>query len=162
MSGDRSLVRLSLLLRLYGALWTAFFVLMGLNEVFEVVPQDSTLGSLTMWGHGGRAVVLMLVAINLVIGITLFRSAGDPLRHRSAIDLALAINTAHMAMMAVLAVTEPHALIHLVGDVPAGMVPTLLLLAVWLPVRAKASSATASRADSIRRGRVDFGCLRSS
>jgi hypothetical protein len=141
MSGDLSLARLSLLLRLYGVLWTAFFVFMGINEVFEVVAHDSTLGSLIMWGHGGRAPPLMLVAINVVIGVVLFRSAADPLRHQSAIDLALAINTAHMATMAVLAVTEPHELIHLVGDVPAGMIPTVIVLAVWLPVRAKGSSA---------------------
>lgn len=140
VSGDRSLARLSLLLRLYGVLWVAFFVFMGFNEVFEVVAHDSTLGSLIMWGHGGRPVVLMLVAINLVIGITLIRSASDPLRHRSAIDLALAINTAHMATMALLAVTEPHELIHLIGDVPAGLIPTVIVLAAWLPVRAKSSS----------------------
>lgn len=141
MSDDRSLARLSVSLRLYGVLWTAFFVFMGINEVFEVVAHDSTLGSLTMWGHGGHAPPLMLVAINVVIGIALFYSANDPLRHRSAIDLALAINIVHMATMAVLGVTEPHELIHLVGDVPAGMIPTVILLAVWLPVRAKDSSA---------------------
>jgi hypothetical protein len=133
--------RLGLLLRLYGVLWTVYFAFMGLNEVFVAVAHDSTLGSLIMWGHGGRAVVLMLVAVNLVIGIALFRSASDPLRHRSAIDLALAINTAHMATMAVLAVTEPQGLIHLVGDVPAGLIPTVILLAAWLPVRAESSSA---------------------
>ena len=33
----------------------------------------------------------MLVVINLVIGVTLFRSADDPLSNRSAIDLALAM-----------------------------------------------------------------------
>lgn len=138
------MARLSLLLRLYGVLWTVYFVFMGLNEVFVVVAHDGTLGSLIMWGHGGRPVVLMLVAINLVIGITLFRSASDPLRHRSAIDLALAINIAHMATMAVLAATEPHGLIHLVGDVPAGLTPTVILLVAWLPVRAESSPASRS------------------
>ncbi len=115
----------------------AYFVAMGSIEVFDLLAHDSTLGSLIMWGHGQQAVVLMLVAINLVIGVFLFRSASDPLRYRSAIDLALAINTAHMAMMAALAFTEPHGHIHLVGDVPAGLIPTLALWALWLPLRSR-------------------------
>ena len=130
------LTRLRVGLRVYGALWVAYFVAMGLIEVFDLLAHDSTLGSLIMWGHGQQGVVLMLVAINLVIGVFLFRSASDPLRHRSAIDLVLAINTAHMAMMAALAFTEPHGHIHLIGDVPAGLIPTLALWALWLPVRA--------------------------
>ncbi len=133
------MARLRLGLRLYGALWTVYFVFMGLTEFVDVIAHDSTLGSLLMWGHGQQGVVLMLVAINLVIGITLLRGADDPPSHRSAIDLALAINTVHLATMFVLAFTEPHAHIHLVGDVPAGLIPTLVLWALWLPVRNQSS-----------------------
>lgn len=133
-------MRLRVGLRVYGALWVAYFVAMGLIEVFDLLAHDSTLGSLVMWGHGQPGVVLMLVSVNLVIGVFLFRSAGDPLRHRSGIDLALTINIAHMATMATLAFTEPHGHVHLVGDVPAGLIPTAALLALWLPVRARSLS----------------------
>lgn len=132
--------RLRLGLRLYGALWTVYFVFMGLTEFIDVIAHDSALGSLIMWGHGQQGVVLMLVVINLVIGVTLFRSADDPLSNRSAIDLALAINTVHLTTMAVLAFTEPHAHVHLIGDVPAGLIPTVALWALWLPVRRRSSA----------------------
>lgn len=139
------MARLRLGLRLYGALWVVYFVFMGLTEFVDLIAHDSTLGSLIMWGHGQQAVVLMVVAINLVIGITLFRSAADPPSRRSAIDLALAINTVHLATMFVLAFTEPHAHIHLVGDVPAGLIPTVVLWALWLPVRSKSPSPESGR-----------------
>lgn len=118
-----------------GAAWTAFFVAFLPITIFESVAGNSVLGRLLLWGHGGDEYLAMIVAINLVIGVALLWSARDPLARGQTIDLCLAINTAHLATMAIMGLLGHGHHLHLVGDVALGVVSTAALAVAWLPVR---------------------------
>jgi len=136
-TSDVRMRRLATGLRIIAVGWVMFFATAIIVTLFDLIDAHSTVGRLVMWGHGGEDYVLMIATINIVMGIFLFRSASDPLRHRFFLDFVLAANAAHMAVMLIEGIARPDERLHLVGDIPAGIMPTLVLAILWLPVRAR-------------------------
>jgi hypothetical protein len=124
-------------LRFVGWGWTLFFIAILANELVQppLWRRDSLLGLLTLWGHGGHEYLLMLCAINIPLGIFLILSARDPSSNRTFIDFAVVANGVHLTSMLAMAIADPAQHMNLVGDVPAGLLPTLVLGVLWLPVR---------------------------
>jgi len=136
-ASDARMRRLTTGLRIIAVGWATFFATAIIVTLFDLIDAHSTVGKLVMWGHGGEDYVLMIATINIVMGIFLFRSASDPLQHRFFLDFVLAANAAHMTVMLIEGIARADERLHLVGDIPAGIVPTLVLAILWLPVRAR-------------------------
>lgn len=140
---------LQTLLRLYGAGWALTFTLVLANAWVDVVTDDGAFGARFVWNAPGEGhVVSMLASINIVMGAFLYASARDPLRHATFIDFALIANTAHMLVMLVMAVGDPHHHVNLTGDVPLGLVVTAIPAAAWLSHRRRRPAAPGSTSTS--------------
>ena len=134
-AGSSAIRRLRRTLYVVGGAWAGFFVVALVSTLLDSVEPTSLMGRLTMWGHGGADYVIMICAINIVIGLALLRSASAPVEYRHVIDVCLAINAVHLATMVIAAVARHGELQHLAGDVGLGVVTTVALAAAWLPVR---------------------------
>lgn len=122
-------------LRLIGAGWAAYFAFILANELLGLFSHDSLVGHLVMWGHGGRAYLVMLSIINIVLGIYLVVSARDPYGNRMFIDFALFASSAHITAMLIMSLTEPGEHEKLTGDVGAGILLMVAFAWFWLPAR---------------------------
>lgn len=142
VGSDRPLVQLQWGLRIIGAGWALFFAGLLLNTLADLFDHDSWLGQRVMWGHGGDEYLLMLAAVNIVLGVFLYRSAAEPLANRTFIDFAVIANAAHLGLMLPMAIADPFDDAKLTGDVPAGILGTLVLAVLWLRVRPRASPAS--------------------
>lgn len=131
---DHTTGRLTVTLRLLGALFVAFFGL-AFTVVASEVPVEGTLAELTRWGHDGSAYELMITSIYVVWGAFLWRAAKDPLQNRSFLDFTLVANAVHFSVMFAAGVLVDGEHLHLVGDVLVGWIAVLALAAVWLPAR---------------------------
>ena len=134
---EARLAQLRFALRVSGAGWLVFWLALGANELTGSALWDATswIAPYVMWGHGGQAYLLMLVADNLAIALFMLLSARDPLAHKLFVDFALVANGAHMASMLVMAASDAHEHSKLLGDVPLGVIPTAVLAWLWLRVR---------------------------
>lgn len=124
-------------LRLVGAGWALYWTALLINELSGSALWDaqSWVAPFVMWGHGGRHYLVMLATDNIAIGAFMVLSARRPLAHKLFIDFALTANLAHMVSMIVMALVDAHEHPKLLGDIPLGTLPTLLLGALWLRVR---------------------------
>jgi hypothetical protein len=134
---QRDLARLRWALRIVGSAWVVFWSALLVNELSDSALWDaqSWIAPFLMWGHGGREYLVMLAADNVVIGAFMVLSAARPLSHRLFIDFVLLANLAHMASMIVMALMDVHEHSKLLGDIPLGTVPTLVLGGLWLRAR---------------------------
>lgn len=124
-------------LRIVGVGWVVYWIALLVNELSGSALWDarSWVAPFIMWGHGGREYLMMLATDNVAIGAFMVLSARRPLAHRLFIDFALIANLAHMASMIAMAVADSHEHHKLLGDIPLGTLPTLILGALWLRVR---------------------------
>ena len=93
------------------------------------------LDRLFNWGGGGDPVAVMFSIVYVVWALFLFRSASAPLANRLFLDFNLAANSAHFAVMLVMAVAmhDEHQL--MAGVLALGVLTTVPVGACWLPVR---------------------------
>ena len=102
------------------------------------LPMGSTVADLFLWEPTHTAYQAMIGAIYTVWGAFLLAAARDVERHDLFVLFTIVGNLAHVAVMAVLALTREGQLVHLVGDV--------LLLGVLSGVIAWARAAARSQA----------------
>ncbi len=119
-----------------GIQWIVCFIFMTLITVRPIIPMSSPAGRLLMWGHGGVEYLVMLAAVNIALSIGLLLAARDPYRYGRLVDAFLLTETFHMASMLVMGFL-PGQHIHLIGDIPLGIVSVAIVAAIWLPARAK-------------------------
>ena len=114
------------------------------NLVLASTHQISTLppffARLFDWGEGGDSVAVMFSTVYVVWALFLFRSASAPSANRLFLDFNLTANSAHFAVMLVMAVTMPDEHQHTTGVLALGVISTVPLAACWLPVRRTASA----------------------
>jgi len=125
--------RLSLVLRMIGALFVLFFVVAFVASAMKVSTPD-ILYRMLGWGDVGDAEEQMISIVYIVWGVFLWLAARDPVRNRLFIDFTLMANVAHFGLMGIQSFTyDEHT--HLYGDVLLGFVVLGVLAAAWLPVR---------------------------
>jgi hypothetical protein len=129
MNGDTRLKLLRALLIATGA-----FLVLGLPFMFDLWPAGFR------WGHpGGHAAYeRMIVAIYFSLGICLFITARDPLKHAILIDFTILSSVLHGLVMTYDSFVQEHEMVHLVGDVP--ILFALAALLVWLHPRRLATA----------------------
>ena len=88
---------------------------------------------------------MMIVGIYATLGVFLILSARDPLAHRSLIHFTIISSVVHAAIMAVQAIKDPMHCGHLLGDVPALFLVTVVL-GVLLPLAERDGRAGVVRA----------------
>jgi len=96
------------------------------------------LARLFDWGGGSDAIAVMFATVYIVWALFLFASAKAPLANRLFLDFNLAANSAHFAVMLVMAVAMRGEHQHLAGVLALGLITTVPLAACWLPVRSRA------------------------
>ena len=79
---------------------------------------------------------MMIVGVYATLGVFLVLAARDPLAHASLIAFTAVSSAAHAAIMAVQSIKDPMHAGHLLGDVPALALVTVVL-AVLLPMAAR-------------------------
>jgi hypothetical protein len=72
----------------------------------------------------------MIAVILAVLGIFLFRASRDPFENLSLIWFTVWSSLAHAAVMAVHALMDPSEWVHLIGDVPALVIVSVVLAAL--------------------------------
>lgn len=93
------------------------------------------LDRLFNWGGGGDPVAVMFSTVYVVWALFLFRSASAPLANRLFLDFNLTTNSAHFAVMLIMAVAMRDEHQHMAGVLALGVLTTVPLAACWLPVR---------------------------
>jgi hypothetical protein len=126
-------------IRAVAAIFVVFFTIGLISSATESEP-PGLIRDLFAWGSIGDAEEMMLSAVYIVLGLFLWQTAKDPLRHRLFIDFAIAANAAHFLVMLVQGIVMEGEHMHLVGDVLLGWLLVAALLAVWLPVRNRAAA----------------------
>jgi hypothetical protein len=129
MIGSRAASWLPAMIRLTAVGYLLFFVP---DLVFAITHRANALFD---WGRGGAAIAVMFSTVYIVWAVFLFRSAKDPLANRLFLDFNLTANSAHFAVMLVMAVAMHDEHQHLAGVVALGLLTTVPLAACWLPVR---------------------------
>jgi len=86
-------------------------------------------------GGGGDPVAVMFSTVYVVWALFLFRSASAPLANRLFLDFNLTANSAHFAVMLIMAVAMRDNHQHMAGVLALGVLTTVPLAACWLPVR---------------------------
>jgi len=126
--------RLSLVLKVIGALFVVFFVVAFIASATKVSSPD-LLYRLLGWGSPGDAEEQMISIIYIVWGIFLWRAAKDPFKNSLFINFTIAANVAHFALMGVqsLVMAGEHA--HLYGDVLMGFIVIAILAVPWFAAR---------------------------
>jgi hypothetical protein len=135
MADPSAVSRLSLWLRVTGVVFLAFF---GAAFVLTVMGESGHLGmltTLTVWGMGGEAYVLMIATVYVVWAVFILRAPGDLAGNRALIDFTITGNLAHFTLMLVMSFVIPGEHLHAVGDVLGGYVLIVPLTLLWLPVR---------------------------
>jgi hypothetical protein len=87
------------------------------------------------WGGGGDPVAVMFSIVYVVWALFLFRSASAPLASRLFLDFNLTANSAHFAVMLIMAVAMRDEHQHVAGVLALGVLTTVPVGACWLPVR---------------------------
>ena len=93
------------------------------------------LDRLFNWGGGGDPVAVMFSIVYVVWALFLFRSASAPLASRLFLDFNLTANSAHFAVMLIMAVAMRDEHQHVAGVLALGVLTTVPVGACWLPVR---------------------------
>lgn len=70
---------------------------------------------------------MMIVGIYATLGVFLIRAARDPAAHRSLIEFTIWSSLVHALIMTVQSLGAPGHLGHILGDVPALLIVTLVL-----------------------------------
>ena len=86
---------------------------------------------------------MMIVGVYATLGVFLILAARDPLAHSSLIAFTAVSSAAHAAIMAVQSIKDPMHGGHLLGDVPALALVTVVL-AVLLPMAARDGRGSAA------------------
>lgn len=120
---------LPVMIRLTAVGYLLFFVP---DLVFALTDRANTLFD---WGAGRDPVAVMFATVYIVWAMFLFAAAKAPLAHRLFLDFNLAANSAHFAVMLVMAIALPDQHHHLAGVVTLGLLTTVPMAACWLPVR---------------------------
>lgn len=94
-----------------------------------------SLDRLFNWGAGGDPVAAMFSIVYVVWALFLFRSASAPLASRLFLDFNLTANSAHFAVMLIMAVAMRDEHQHMAGVLALGVLTTVPVGACWLPVR---------------------------
>ena len=112
-----------------------FWAIAEIGQRFLTLSEGDLITNLFVWGPGGEAYVTMLVAINLVLGVALYKSASNLKYYAPVIDLWLIINSAHIIVMFLLSLSDEHSMMHLMGVVPIGIFAIIVVSYYWLPYR---------------------------
>ncbi len=126
---------LPVMIRLTAVGYLLFFVP---DLVFAITHRANALFD---WGEpNDQALAVMLATVYIVWALFLFASARAPLANRLFLDFNLTANSAHFAVMLVMAVAISGQHRHLAGVVTLGLLTTVPLAACWLPVRRRGNS----------------------
>lgn len=109
-------------------------MVVGIGLVVGVYPLINLWPAGFRWQPEQAEYEQMIAVITAVLGVFLIRASRDPFNHLSLIWFTVWSSLAHALVMAVHAVTDPQAWVHLVGDVPA-LVIVAVVLAVFTPRR---------------------------
>ncbi|WP_336215965.1 DUF6632 domain-containing protein [Nonomuraea sp. LPB2021202275-12-8] len=109
-------------------------IVVGVGLVAGVYPLINLWPAGFRWQPAQPEYEQMIAVIMAVLGIFLIRASRDPFNHLSLIWFTVWSSLAHALLMAVHAVMNLHAWVHLVGDVPA-LVIVAVVLTVFTPRR---------------------------
>ena len=127
---------LPLMIRVTAIGYLLFFVPnLALAATHRIDALPPMLARLFDWGGNADATAVMLSTVYVVWAVFLFRSARAPLAHGLFLDFNLTANSAHFAVMLVMALTMPEEHRHAAGVFALGLISTVPLAACWLPVR---------------------------
>ncbi|RJQ70504.1 hypothetical protein D5S17_29110 [Pseudonocardiaceae bacterium YIM PH 21723] len=125
---------LPLATRLFAVILGTFFAVALLVTVTGT-PIGEPLTSLTMWGHGGEAYVVMICAIYLGWVPFIYLAAADPAKNSLVLDSFLGLNAAHFGAMLIMGLLMEGEHAHLAGDVLLGVAGLAAWGALWLSAR---------------------------
>jgi hypothetical protein len=111
-------------------------VVFGLFFIVGIWPLSQVWSSGWAWHDHGRSHYFeMILGIYATLGVFLILAAREPAAHASLIWFTVWSSVVHALIMAAQALTDPHQVGHLWGDVPALLVAAIVL-AVLMPRRA--------------------------
>jgi hypothetical protein len=132
---DPSTRRLSLFLRVYGALSLALFSALMLGFIVQWAPLDEGAPlHWVIWDRVTHHVAPMLFAVYVVWAVYLLRASRNPAEHATFLDFTMWANLAHALIMIPMAVSDPMYHSKFLTDIPF----ILLLsgaIALWRPSR---------------------------
>ena len=88
----------------------------------------------------GAAILFVIAGIQLVLGIFLVRASRAPFDHLSLIWFTVWSSLMHAVVMAAHAAMDHREQVHLIGDVPALVIPAMTLAVLTLTARQRPSS----------------------
>ncbi len=134
---------LPVLIRLTAVGYLLFFVpdliLASAHHIHALSPWLARLFDWGQCGPNDQAIAVMFATVYIVWALFLFHSARTPLANRLFLDFNLTANTAHFAVMLIMAAAMRGQHQHLAGVVALGLITTVPVAACWLPVRRRKS-----------------------
>ena len=114
-------------------------IAVGLIAIFGLYPLLILWPSGWSWGHGHSHYVMMIVGIYATLGVFLLIASQNPEANRSLIWFTVWSSLVHGGIMAVQAIGDSEERGHLLGDVPALFLITIVL-AFLMPRTARAQA----------------------
>ncbi len=114
-------------------------VVIGLTFIFGIYTLGIVWPSGWTWGHGHSHYLLMIIGVYATLGVFLLIASRNPYAYASIIWFTVWSSVVHGAIMGVQAFNDPAERGHLIADVPALFLVTIVL-AVLMPRAAQSMS----------------------